>query len=232
MKLALSLVTICLFFITANAQTRTISRKEYEKIFELAVWKTNKDYPVVFKVTTQFIEHGKTARTVTDWAENQAPLQHRLKRTIVAGGRTTNMYQVSAESRKVFCSDDGVSWKVSDSECWGPTIIYGARKSESTKHTVTVKTLKGKTVRVYREYSVFGPYEGYEKKEFRETISTIDSRGFFRTVVNIEGTLHPRTVTLIRKQSWVTKARIKPVVPPVKEVPGARTVEFAATVVQ
>src|SRR5690242_12834447 len=107
MKLALSLVTTGLFFITANAQTRTISKKEYEKIFELAVWKTNKDYPVVFKVTTRFIEHGKTVRTITDFAENQAPLQHRLKRTIVAGGRATNMYQVSAESRKIFCSNDG-----------------------------------------------------------------------------------------------------------------------------
>jgi hypothetical protein len=75
---------------------------------------------------------------------------------------------------------------------------------------------KRKRIKVYREYSVFAPWEGGTKKEFRETISTIDSRGFFRTVVDNEGTLKPRRVMLIRKQSWVTKAKITPVVAPIE----------------
>jgi hypothetical protein len=78
-----------------------------------------------------------------------------------------------------------------------------------------MKSVKGKKFRVYREYSVFPPYEGYEKKGFRESVSTIDSRGYFKTVVDTEGTHHPKTITLRRKQSWITKARNKPVVPPV-----------------
>ena len=117
---------------------------------------------------------------------------------------------------KVFCSDDGVSWKPSKYECYGPVSIYGSREPESIEYSVTVKSAKGQEVKVYREYSVFAPSEGSKKKDFREKVSTIDSRGFFTTVVDTEGTLDPRTVTLIRKQSWVTKAKIKPVVSPIK----------------
>jgi hypothetical protein len=76
--------------------------------------------------------------------------------------------------------------------------------------------VEGKQFKVYREYSVFAPSEVSKKKEFRETVSTIDSRGFFITVEDTEGTLDPKTVTLTRKQSWITKAKIKPVVSPVK----------------
>jgi hypothetical protein len=218
MKIALSLIAIFLFIVTSSAQSRTIGKDEYEKVFEFAVSNTNKAYPVILKVTTVFIENGKAVRTVTDLNENESPSHHRIKRTTVAGGRTTNKYQVSAGG-KVFCSDDGVSWKPpSKYECSGPVSIYGMREPESIKYSVTVKSAKGKRVKVYREYSVFAPWEweGNKKKDFREAVSTIDSRGFFTTVVDTEGTLDPRTVTLIRKQSWVTKAKIKPVVPPIQ----------------
>jgi len=216
MKIVLSLIAIFLFIVTSSSQSRTLSKDEYEKVFEFAVSKTNEDYPVIFKVTTVFIENGKKVRTVTDMNENESPLHHRIKRTTVAGGRTTNNYQVSVGFAKVFCSDDGVSWKPSKYECSSPVSLYGIRGPESIEYSVTVKSPKGKKVKVYREYSVFAPSEGSKKKDFRETVSTIDSRGFFTTVVDTEGTLDPRTVTLIRKQSWVTKAKIKPVVPPIK----------------
>ena len=213
MKIALSLIAIFLFIVTSSAQSRTISKDEYEKVFEFAVL-TNEAYPVIFKVSTHFIENGKTVRTVTDLYENESLSNHRMKRTTVAGGSTTNKYQVSVGA-KVFCSDDGVSWKEpSKYECSGPVSIYGSREPESIEYSVTVKSPKGKKVKVYREYSVFAPSEGSKKKDFRETVSTFDSRGFSTTVVDTEGTLDPRTVTLIRKQSWVTKAKIKPVVPP------------------
>jgi hypothetical protein len=94
--------------------------------------------------------------------------------------------------------------------------VYSTRETESIEYSVLVKSAKRKKLRIYREYSVFAPSEGSKKKDFRETLSTIDSRGFFTTVVDTEGTLDPRTVTLIRKQCWITKAKLKPVVPPIE----------------
>ena len=213
MKIALSLSAIFLFIATSSAQPRTISKDEYEKVFEFAVSKTNEAYPVVLKVTTVFIENGKTVRTVTEWNENESLLHSRIKRTTVAEGRTTNSYQVSVGFENVFCSEDGKSWKPSKYECSGPVSVYGRRESENIEYSVTARSAKGK--RVYREYSVFAPFEGSKKKDFRERVLTIDSRGFFTTVVDTEGTLDPKTVTLVRKQSWVTKAKIEPVVPPI-----------------
>jgi len=215
-KIALSFFTILLFTITSNAQSQTISKDEYEKVLRFAVRETNAAYPVIFKVTTDFIENGKTIRTVTDLNENESPGHHRIKRTVFADGKETNKYQVSVGFGKVYCSDDGVSWKLSKYECSVPVSFYGRREPESIEYSVTVKSVKGKKVKVYREYSVFAPLEGSKKKDFQESASTIDSRGFFITVKDTKGTLESRTVTLIRKQSWITKAKIKPVVPPIK----------------
>lgn len=214
MKIALSFIAIFLLILTSNAQSRTISKDEYEKVFQFAISKTNADYPVIFKVSTDFIENGKTVRTVTNVNENESPERERIKRTVFAVGKETNNYQVSVGFGKVFCSDDGVSWKSSEYECLGPVSFYGRREPESIEYSVTVKSVKGKKVKVYREYSVFAPSEGNGKKGFREKISTIDSRGFFMSVVDTEGTLDPRTVTLIREQSCVTQAKIKPIVAP------------------
>jgi len=216
MKIILSIVAIFFFFFSLNAQSQTISKDEYEKVFQFAVSETNADYPVIFEVTTIFIENGKTIRTVTEVNENESPGHHRIKRTVLAGAQETNKYQVSVGFGNVFCSDDGVSWKPSKYECSNPVRLYGKRDAESIEYSVTEKSVEGKQVKVYREYSVFAPSEGNKKKEFREKLSTIDSRGFFITVEDTEGTLDSRTVTLIRKQSWVTKAKIKPVVSPVK----------------
>jgi len=216
MKIILSIVAIFFFFFSLNAQSQTISKDEYEKVFQFAVSETNADYPVIFEVTTIFIENGKTIRTVTEVNENESPGHHRIKRTVLAGAQETNKYQVSVGFGNVFCSDDGVSWKPSKYECSNPVRLYGKRDAESIEYSVTEKSVEGKQVKVYREYSVFAPSEENKKKEFREKLSTIDSRGFFITVEDTEGTLDSRTVTLIRKQSWVTKAKIKPVVSPVK----------------
>lgn len=143
MKIALSLIAIFCFIITASAQSRTISKDEYEKVFEFAVAKTNEAYPVILKVTTHFIENGKTFHTVTDLNENESQSHQRIKSTTVAGGRTTNTYQVQVGFAKVFCSDDGVFWKPSKDECWGSVSIYGPREPESIEYSVTVKSAKG-----------------------------------------------------------------------------------------
>lgn len=216
MKIVFSIIAIFFFFNTSNAQSRTISEDEYRKADQFAVSETNADYPLIFKVTTKFFENGKTVRTVTEINENESPGHYRIKRTILEDGKETNKYQITFGFGNVFCSDDRISWKSSKYECSGPVMLYGRREPESIEYSVTEKSVEGKQVKVYREYSVFAPLEGSKKREFRETISTIDSRGFFISVEDTEGTLDPRTVTLTRTQSWVTKAKIKPVVSPIK----------------
>jgi hypothetical protein len=216
MKIALSFIAVFLFIVNSNAQSQTISANEYEKIFQFAVSKTNSDYPLIFKVTTDFIKNGKIVRTNTEINENESAGYHRTKRTVLNDGKETSKYQITVGFGNVFCSDDGKSWKPSKYECSGPIAIYGRREAESTEYSVTEKSLNGKKVKVYREYSVFAPSEESKKKEFKEKISTIDSRGFFITILGIEGTLDPKTITLKREQSWVTQAKIKPVISPIK----------------
>jgi len=177
--------------------------------------KTNADYPHIFKVTTSYIEDGKTVRTETEVNENESQGHRRIKRTVLADGRETNKYQLTVGFGNVFCSDDGVSWKLSQYECTtGLVRLYGPREAESIEYSVTEKVVNGKKVRVYREFSVFAPSEGDKTRDFHEKVSTIDSRGFFITIIGTEGTLDPRTVSLIRKQSWVTQAKIEPVIAP------------------
>jgi hypothetical protein len=216
MKITLSIVAIFFFFISSNAQWRTISADEYRKADQFAVSATNADFPFIFKVITEFIENGKTVRVVTEVNERESLERERIKITDLADGRETNKYQIMVGFDNIFCSDDRVLWKSTKYMCSGPVMFYGRREHESVEYSVTEKSVDGKKVKVYRQYSVFAPAKGSEKKEFREEVSTIDSRGFFITVENAEGTLDPKTVTLKRKQSWV-KAKIKPVVSPIKQ---------------
>lgn len=216
MKIAFSIIAIFFFFINSNAQSRTVSEDEYRKAFQFAVSETNADYPLIFKVTTKFFENGKLVSTFTEVNENESSGHYRIKKTNIEGGKETNKYQITFGFGNVFCSDDGVSWKPSKYECSGPVMLYGRREPESIEYSVTEKTVDGKKVKVYREYSVFTPLKGNGKKEFREKVSTIDSRGFFITVEDTEGKLDPKTVTLTRTQSWTTKAKIEPVVAPIK----------------
>ncbi|NJM52066.1 MAG: hypothetical protein HC846_00940 [Blastocatellia bacterium] len=106
-----------------------------------------------------------------------------------------------------------MSWKPSKYECDGVRIIYAPRTPESVEYTLEQKTVDGKKVKVYREYSVFALSKDGQKKDFREKISTVDSRGFFINIVDAEGTIEPKTITLKRVQSW-TKAKFEPVVAP------------------
>lgn len=214
MKILFSVFAIFLFFNGLSAQSKTISSDEYERVFHYAVSETNGDFPFVFEVITDFIENGKTVRTVTEVNERESQERERIKITDFANGRETTKYQVRVGFGNVFCSDDGVSWASTQYECSGPEMIYRIREPESTEYSVTEKTVEGKKVKIYREYLVFAPLEGLKKKEFHEKISTIDSRGFFITIEGTEGTLNPKTVTLKRRQTW-TKAKFKPVVAPI-----------------
>jgi hypothetical protein len=214
MKMILSLTLIFLFIVTSFAQSQTISKEEYDKVFRFAVTETNADYPLIFKVTTNFIEAGKIVRTEIELNENEARGQYRIKRTIIADGNETNKYQISYGGN-VYCSDDSLSWTPpSRYECPRSIKMYGSRDVESVEYSVTEKISDGKKVKVYREYTVYPPLKGSEKKEFEEKISTIDSCGFFINIVGTEGTLDPKTVTLTREQVWTTKAKFKKIVPP------------------
>lgn len=213
MKIVFSIFAVFLFFISSSAQSQTISKDEYEKVFQFAVSETNADFPFIFEVTTEFIENGKTIRKVMELNERESPGHERIKITDFANGRETNKYQIKVGFGNVFCSDDGTSWKATQYECSGPAMFYGRREPETVEYSVTEKSVEGKQVKVYREYSVFAPLQGSKKKEFREKISTIDSRGFFITIEDTEGTLDSKIVTLKRKQTW-TKAKFKPIVEP------------------
>jgi len=214
MKIAFFFTVIFLFIVNSCAQSRTITKEEYDKAFRFAVTKTNADYPLIFKVKTSIIENGKTIRTITEVNENEAAGRRRIKRSVLADGRETNKYQLTVGFGNVFCSDDGVSWKLSKYECPRDMPLYGRREAESTEYSFTEKSIDGKRVKVYREYSVFASSEAGKPKTYEEKIPTMDSRGYFITVVGTEGTLDPKTVTLIREQSWITQAKIEPVVAP------------------
>lgn len=214
MKIAISFIAIFILAVSSYAQSRTISKDEYDEVFRFAVSSTNTDYPFISKGTTSFIERGKTVRTETEVRENEASGFYRIKRTVLANGRETNKYQLTVGYGNVYCSDDKVNWTLSKYECPAERMIYGYREAESTEYSVTEKSVNGKKVKVYREYSVFAPSKGNKSKEFNEKISTIDSRGYFITVIDTEGTLNPKTVTRITEDSWITQAKIEPVVAP------------------
>lgn len=61
---------------------------------------------------------------------------------------------------------------------------------------------------------IYKPTNSSSVKEFKETIATIDSRGFFSSIINNEGTLNPKAVRLVRKQTWDFKTALKPVLAP------------------
>ena len=213
MKILVSLVLTIFFATTLFAQSTEISKKEYNKVMKFAVSETNEDYPLIFTVVTNFIKDGKITRKVTDVNENETRISRRETRTILIDGQKTTKYQITYQG-KVFCSEDNVNWTSSRYECFGPVSMYFGRGAESIEYSVSKEKLQGKNVNVYRKYIIYPTKEGSQIKDFRERISTIDSRGFYVNILDIEGTLDPKIVTLRRTQSWNTKANFKKIVPP------------------
>jgi hypothetical protein len=217
MKITLSFIALFLFFISTSAQSQKFSKDEHDKAIQFAESETNADYPVIFKVITNFIENGKTVSMETEVVENESEGRHRSKRTVLENGKETTKYQIMTGFGNVYCSDDGIKWnRASEYDCRNMVRLYSPREAEIAEYSVTTKSVKGKKIKMYREYLVFAPFTDGKKKTFRENISTIDSRGFFVTVEGTEGTLDLKAVTRTRKQAWVTKAMIKPVVAPFK----------------
>lgn len=215
MKLLLFAATIPLFVINSPAQSKATTAADYNGTFRYAVSETNAAFPFIFTVTIDQLKNGRTVSTETEIEERQAAGIERITKTLTKGGDTSGSYQISVGFGSVYCSNDGVTWKGPQKfECSGPSTLYAVRAKEKSEYSVEEKILDGDKLKVYREFVVYSAAEASRKKEFKETIATIDSRGFFISIVNNEGFLDPKTVTLIRKQSWNMKTKFKAVVAP------------------
>jgi hypothetical protein len=218
MKIIFSLLITSVLAITAYSQ-KTISKSDYDAVFKNAVSVTNAAFPFVFTVATDMHEGGKVVSTETEISERQAEGVERQVSTLIKNGNTLQSYTVMVGfGENTYCSRDGRTWKgpqqfaCPDPENSAELRLYRPRTPKTAEYTVAEKKLDGKTVKVYREYNVFESSKG--KKDFMETIATVDSKGFFIEVFNTEGTLDPRVVTLTRKQTWKPNAKFAPVVAP------------------
>lgn len=223
MKILLFLAFLILLADISVAQSRVITKADYDGNRNGAVYVTNEAFPFVFTVVTDTYENGKLISTRTDIAERQAQGVERETATLVKGGKTLRSYSIQVGfGNHTYCSKDGVSWTgpqetvCPDPENSGFLVLTLPRRPEKTEYTVSEKMLKGEVVKVYREYAEFAASAPSKKRQFSETILTIDSRGFFIDVVTTEGTLEPRTITMTRKQSWKVNAKFPPVVAPKK----------------
>lgn len=203
----------------AHAQSRAIAKSDYDTAFGYAVRETNAAFPFTFTVITDRYKDGKVVSTETEINERQAPGVERKTTSLTKEGQTLHVYSVMVGfGTNTYCSTDGITWiGPQQFVCPGPERLlrlYGPRTPESVEYTVIDKPLNGETVKVYREYSAFAASEPKGKKEFRERTSIIDPRGFFIEILDTEGTLDPRTVTLTRKQTWKQNAKFAPVEAP------------------
>lgn len=201
----------------AVAQARTISADEYKQVFDFAVAETNAAFPFIFTVVTEEFESGKVASYQEYINERRAAGFERLTIKTRKGTNVSATYQVRVGFGNVYCSEDGRRWTGPQRyECPRETRLYGPRRPESVEYSVEEKSVSGSKVKVFREYSVFAAATPNGKPRFEETIATVNDRGFFISVVDYEGTLAPRTVELVRKQSWDFKTKFESIKAPVK----------------
>lgn len=221
MKILLTLL-ITAIFATSTYSQKVISKSEYDGNFNGSVSVTNDAFPFVFTVVTETFENGKLVSTETEVNERQAEGVERSTTTLIKNGKTLRGYSIMVGfDNQTYCSSDGKKW-VGPQEYVCPSVdgnqflkLTAQRKPEKAEYSVTPKTIAGKSVKVYREYAVFASRPN-GRKEFTETVATIDARGYFIEVIDTEGFIEPRTVMLIRKQTWKTDAKFPPVVAPFK----------------
>jgi hypothetical protein len=215
MKVLLILTTILLLFVDCSAQPKPTNESEYNSKFDYAVSATNRAFPFVFTVEVERFSGGKSWFTENTINERQAPGVERINRTTVNRGQTSVSYQVKTGLGQVYCSTDGKEWTGPQKfECPSSTTIYGPREPESSEYSVEGKVVGGQAVKVYRERLIYSAAPGKQNKPFKETLATIDSRGFFISVTNKEGSLAPEEVSLTRKQTWDFKTKMSPVTAP------------------
>jgi len=221
MKTIISLVLTAFAAMTLNAQAKPTTAADYNGTFQYAVSETNAAFPFVFTVVTETYAGGKLVSKEMEISERQAQGIERETRSLRKGGKTLRSYSVMIGfNNGTYCSSDGSTWKgPQEFVCPGPdgsdeVRLYGPRKPESVEYSVNERSVDGETVKVYRKYAIFPASKPNGKKSFEEEIVTIDPRGFFISVVDIEGTLDPKAITLIRRQTWDFESKFKPVVAP------------------
>lgn len=217
MKLTLFLVVIGFTSVGLQAQVKPTSEPDYNGIFMYAVSVTNSAYPVIFKVETEEFIKGKLVKKSTEVVENESELHHRSTKTIVEGGKTRVVHEILIGQGNGFCKEGNGVWTRSKFVCEsGLTVLFLPRKPESVKYSVEDKKLDGRGVKVYRKYSIFAPGTTDAQKTFEEEVATIDSDGYFISVIDTQGILESKEITRIQKQSWIIKAKMKPIVAPIK----------------
>lgn len=221
MKLVIFLFLIAFSALALCAQAKPTTAADYEGTFRYAVSETNSAFPFIFKVVTERFENGKLVSTETDVNERQSAGVERETSMLEKGGKTLSSYTIQVGfGNHTYCSTDGAIWNgPQEFVCPGPDgsnvlTLSRPREPESVEYSVSEKSLNGEPVKIYRKYAIFAGTGPSGKKSFGEEIATIDARGFFISVVKTEGTLAPKTVTLIRKQTWDFKTKFKPVVAP------------------
>lgn len=215
MKYLLAIAILASFVLSSAAQSKAITAADYKGVFQYAVSETNKAFPFIFTVVVDEFKNGKIAYSETMLDERQAAGVERITRSIVEDGKRSISNSVKVGFGKVYCSNDGTSWiGPQQYECSGPRRLYGQRDADNAEYSIEEKIVGGEKVKVYREYVIYKPIEGSQTKEFKETIATVDSHRFFISIVNNEGTLDPKVITLVRKQTWDFKTPLKPVVAP------------------
>ena len=221
MKLITPLLLIAFFAITLIAQAKPTTAADYDGTIRYAVNETNGAFPFIFTVVTETFKGGKLVSTETDVNERQAAGVARETKTLKKDGQTFRSHSIMVGFNEgTYCSTDGATWEgPQEFECPGPDgsnllRLSRPRKPESVEYSVSEKSLDGKMVKVYRKYAIFAGTGPNGTKSFEEEIAIIDSRGFFISVVDTEGTLDPQIITLNRTQTWDFETKFKPVVAP------------------
>jgi hypothetical protein len=212
----LYLITAIVLVVTSHfAQSKPISAAEYDVAFRFAVTETNKAFPFIFSVDMEEYEKDNVVYSERMVNEREAEGVERITQTTIEYGKRSNLYQIKVGFGSVYCSEDGITWRGPQrSECGFPRRLYGRRDTVKSKYSVEDKVENGQKVLVYREYLTYKSLKFGQGGNFKETISVIDSRGFFTSVTNKEGTLDPNSVTLVRKQTWDTAKKFPSITAP------------------
>lgn len=215
-RIVLFFILLGSFVVNLFGQSKPTTASDYNGTFQYAVAETNAAFPFTFTVVVEEFENGRTVSSETTVNERQAAGIERIARTGLTNGKKTVSYQVKVGFGNVYCSNDGAIWQGPQKyECGsGLMRLYGPRVTDEAEYSVEEKTVNGEKIKIYREYLIYKPIEGRRQKDFKETMATIDSKGLFISILNNEGTLDPKAITLIRKQSWDFSTKFKTVVAP------------------